>query len=387
VGRGITIVGRRALFALSLTAVTAAVAGCGGERSETPTIPSVASAGATQPTIGRNVVRLPGISATDLSSAAVLAAYDPRSGAKPPEGWVLVSQDDWRQTVVASQFAARPVSAGVLAIDREFIPTAAGDLLARIRPTGFPQSSGLEVVVLDHVGNDVYVDLQDLGLKPTVLTGAPDELAAKLVPFRGGWARAYSDAIVVVSSEARDYALPAAAWSAYSGDTVAFVHRDSVPRATREVLAQRQKLRLRRPAIYVIGPEDVVSEKVAAQLARYGPVHRIAGADAVETSVALARYHDPSTGFGWGMRRGPASVSLVNREHWSDAIAAMTLAATGPQAPLLLTDSADSLPAPVENYLHQLRGRKPSQAYVMGGTSSIGEPVMSALDRLLDARD
>ena len=52
----------------------------------------------------------------------------------------------------------------------------------------------------------------------------------------------------------------------------------------------------------------------------------------------------------------------------------------------LLTDSATALPAPVENYLGQLRGAKPSQAYVLGGTSSIGVPTMNALDRLLDPR-
>ena len=240
--------------------------------------------------------------------------------------------------------------------------------------------------MLDHAGSDVYVDLQDLQLKPTALTGAPDALAAKLVPFRGGWARAYSDSIVIVSAEARDYALPAAAWSAYSGDTIAFVHRNSVPTSTRALLVQRQKLRLRKPAIYLIGPDDVISHRVESTLARYGPVHRIAGADATETAVALARYHDPSTGFGWGLRHGPASVSLVNVNHWPDAIAALTLAATGPQAPLLLTDSSTSLPSPVENYLHQLHGTKPSQAYVLGGEDSISAPAVTALDGLLDAR-
>jgi len=359
-------------------------AGCGGSKHEQTQKPPAALSSELQ--TGRNIVRVPGISPTDLSSAAVLTAYDPQAGAKPPEGYVLVDKDDWRAMVLASQFAARPVSAGVLAIEHDFVPTAAADLLARVRPTGFPQSSGLKVVVLDHVGSDVYADLQDLELKPTELAGAPEELSAKLVPFRGGWARAYSDSIVIVSSEARDYALPAAAWSAYSGDTVAFVHGDTVPKATRSLLSQREKLRLRKPAIYLIGPPDVISPRIEEQLRRYGPVHRVAGADAVETSVALARYHDPSTGFGWGLKRGPGSVSLVNVNRWSDAIAALTFAATGPQAPLLLTDSATALPAPVENYLHQLRGGKPGQAFVMGGTASVGAGTLQALDGLLDAR-
>jgi hypothetical protein len=370
--------------AVAALAMAVAAAGCGHSGSK-PGAPASLPGSPAKLEIGHNVVRVPGLSAGDLSSAAVLASY---GTAKPPEGWILVPRDDWRSVVLASQFAARPVSAGVLAIERGYIPTAPSDVLARIRPTGFPQSSGLQVVVLDKVSTDIYADLQDLKLKPTQLSGAPDELAAKLVPFRGGWARAYSDSVVIVSSDdsARDYALPAAAWSAYSGDTVAFVHRDSVPRATRELLAQRQKLRIRKPSIYLIGPDDVISHGVEAGLARYGAVHRIAGADAIETAIALARYHDPATGFGWGLRHGPASVSLVNTHHWSAAIAALTFASTGPQAPLLLTDSATSLPAPVENYLHQIHGRKPSQAYVLGGPSSIAAPAMDALDGLLDAR-
>src|SRR5262249_20732005 len=138
-----------------------------------------------------------------------------------PEGFVLVPDDDWRAAVVASQFAARPVSAGLLSINRDFIPTAPGDVMARVHPTGFPKAQGLKVVVLAKAGSDVYVDLQDLNLKPTALSGDPIQLAATLVPFRGGWAGSYSDSIAVVSADARDYALPAAAWSAYSGDTVA----------------------------------------------------------------------------------------------------------------------------------------------------------------------
>jgi hypothetical protein len=204
------------------------------------------------------------------------------------------------------------------------------------------------------------------------------------VPYRGGFAGAYSDAVVVVSREARDYALPAAAWSAYSGDTLAFVGRDDIPEATRELLAQRAKLRLEQPFIYVVGPSEVVSPAVVAGLRRYGPVKRIAEGSPVESAVALARYHDPKTGFGWGLRRGPASVSLVNRRDWGNATGAFSFAARGPQAPLLLLDAAGELPAPVEGYLAELAQRGPGQAFAFGDSESIGSAVLSRIDDLLE---
>jgi hypothetical protein len=365
-----------------------AVSGCGGGGSSPPSTPTAASIQTVPNTveIGRNVVRVPGVSPADVSAAATLTAFDPKRVTMRPEGWVLVPDDDWQDAVLAAQFAAAPISAGLLAIDREYIPPGPGDVLARIKPKGFPKAEGLEVMVLDKAGTDVYVDLQDLSLKPTALTGDPVELAAKLVPFRGGWAGTYSDVVLIVSAEDRDYALPAAAWSAYSGDTVAFVNRDGVPAATRELLVQRQKLRLRKPTIYVIGPESVIPDDVSDTLRRYGTVKRIAGRDAIGTSVALARYHDPSTGFGWGIKRGPASVSLVSTSEWPNAIGALTFAAAGPQAPVLLTDSASELPSAVRSYLEDLRGSKPSQAYVFGGTRALSSDLVAGLDELLDAR-
>ena len=76
------------------------------------------------------------------------------------------------------------------------------------------------------------------------------------------------------------------------------------------------ELRLRKPVIYVVAPKSVISDAVVQQLRAYGPVQRVAGRDAVQTSVALARFHDPATGFGWGVKRGPASVSILCRHDW-----------------------------------------------------------------------
>jgi len=376
---------RSAITAL-LACLGLALSACG--QSEGPAAPAAgltAADAGEQLEFGRNVARIGGISPSDVAGAAVLAAYPP--GGDTPTSWFLLPQHRWHEAVLAAQFATDPVDAALLPINKEYIPPAAIDLLSRIEARGYPRAKGLEAVVLGKAGTDVFVDLTDRRLKATQLKAAsPTDLSETLVPFHGGGAGKYSSNIVVASADERDYALPAAAWSAYSGDTLVFVTKDGVPPATARILAQREKLRLEKPTMYLIGPERVISASVAGQLAAYGSVKRVAGESAAATSVALARYHDPQTLFGWNMKRGPANVSLVNPKQWGNAIGAWTFAAAGPQAPLLLTESPQFLPPPVARYVEALgRAGEPSQGFVFGDRKSISSRALQQLDAALGA--
>lgn len=339
--------------------------------------------------IGHNVVRVPGLSAADVASAAVLARYPARGGAAQPSGWVLVRTDpaSWHEMVLGAQFAAKPIDAGVVPTTRQYIPTASADVMHRVHATGFPKAGGLESVILGDVSPDVFLDVQNLGLKLTQLKAAtPAALSHDLVPFRGGWARKYSSSVIVASSDndARQFALPVAAWSAYSGDTIAFVSRDRVPPVTAKLLMQRKGLRLEKPTIYLAGPPSVISNAVARSLARFGTVKRLPGADPIDFAVDFARYKDRATGFGWGLTSGPANLSLISLARWTDAVGAFAFAATGPQAPLLLTDRGDALPAAVGRYLASLRGREPNQGFVFGDErGGITSGLVAKLDGLL----
>jgi hypothetical protein len=99
--------------------------------------------------------------------------------------------------------------------------------------------------------------------------------------------------------------------------------------------------------------------------------------------VALARYKDRKTGFGWGLTHGPTNLSVVNSSDWGHVFGAFALAAAGPRAPLLLTDSAASLPADVTRYLRQLRNSRGNQGFVFGDERSIGHTELAELDREL----
>ena len=357
------------MFAVAAATLVALTAGCGGGHSGHR---GQAAQREGQPDAGRNVVRLGGKSGADVAGAALLALYPDRS--HQPGGLVVVSQDDWRQAAVAAQFAASPLDGAIVPTAHDFLPAAPNDVITRLTPSGFPRAQGLQALVIGRTGRDVLASLQNENLHLTELSApTAEQLEFKAIPFRGGWAHSYSDEVVVVSSQARDYALPAMAWSAYSGDTLAFVTHGGVPDATRKTLVQRQKLRLNKPTIYVIGPPSVIPDGVLKQLSAYGPVKRVAGNTPAANSVALARFKDPKTGFGWGFSSAPANVSLVNVHDWQNAFGALAFAAAGPHAPLLLTDSPTTLPQPVVSYLRGIRGRTASQGFVFGGPASIGE--------------
>jgi hypothetical protein len=369
---------KKALVVASLLAVPA---GCGGG-DDSGTTKSVPTAATTPRVItGANVVRIPGRSPADVASAAVLAVYPDQ--AHQPKGLVLAPLD-WRYAAVASQFAADPVSAAVLPTAGEYLAPGPSDLVERLRPSGFPRGEGLKALVLGKGGDDVFLALRNRGLKLSQLRARTlPRLVLDSVPFRGGWARRYSDQIVAVAADARDYALPGIAWSAYSGDTAILVGRDSLPDASRQVVIQRQKLRLERPTVYVIGPPSAISESVADQLRAHATVKRVAGPTPAATSVALARYKDRRTGFGWGLARGPANVTVMNRRDWRNLFGAIALAGAGPQGPLLLTDEPGSLPGEVLRYLRSLRGGRGSQAFVLGEETSVDARVMAEIDQAL----
>ena len=54
---------------------------------------------------------------------------------------------------------------------------------------------------------------------------------------------------MIVSAEEPEFAMPAAAWAAKSGDAVLFTERNSLPRATRQAIGDTSS-----PRIYVLGP-------------------------------------------------------------------------------------------------------------------------------------
>jgi hypothetical protein len=80
-----------------------------------------------------------------------------------------------------------------------------------------------------------------------------------------------------------------------------------------------------------------------------GNVRRVSGEDPVGNAIALARYSDGD--FGWNVNDPGHGFVVARSDSPLDAAAAAPLSASGTWGPLLLTDSADRLPAALRGYL------------------------------------
>src|SRR4029079_4072109 len=109
----------------------------------------------------------------------------------------------------------------------------------------------------------------------------------------------------VASGERPEFAMPAAAWAAKSGNPVLFVKHDEVPKETRTQLLAHQQ-----PKIYLLGPRSVISARVQAQLRRLGTVRRVSGETASTNAIAFARFRDGA--FGWGVTDPGHGIVLVS---------------------------------------------------------------------------
>jgi hypothetical protein len=101
--------------------------------------------------------------------------------------------------------------------------------------------------------------------------------------------------------------------------------------------------------VFVLGPESAISAKALAAIAKVSTsVERVAGKDAVANAVAFARYADGN--FGWNINDPGHGFVLVRDDSPLDAAVAAPLSASGTWGPLLLTDSATTLPAALREY-------------------------------------
>ena len=151
--------------------------------------------------------------------------------------------------------------------------------------------------------------------------------------------------MIVASGERAEYAMPAAALSARSGDAVLFATRNELPEPTAAALKRHEK-----PDVFVLGPDSVIGEEVLKKikpLARR--MRRIDGPTPVQNAIEFARFQSGS--FGWGAEVPGQNFTIASTSRPLDAVGAASLGTNGVFAPLLLTDDAETLPRSLESYL------------------------------------
>ncbi len=329
-------------------------------------------------TATRNTTRVSGSDAA-ADAAGVASALFPASALETrPPAVVLVDKNDWQAAVAAAPLVAPPLRAPILLTDGGSLPPVSADTLARLKPKGASLARGAQTILVGKKPGPPP-GLRSAAIRPP--TDDPYALAEAIDKFSSVAKGKPSGDVIVASGERPEYAVPAAAWAARSGDAVLFTKRDSIPAPTKKALQEHQK-----PNIYVLGPPAAVSTAVEKQLGALGKVTRIQGPTAVDSAIAFAKFK--KGGFGWGAVVPGQNLTIANVSRPGDAAAAAGLAGNGIFAPLLLTDKPE-LPRNLQSYLLDIQpgfeNGDPSQGvynhvWILGGADAFSAASQDQVD-------
>jgi hypothetical protein len=335
-----------------------------GEEAPSSTPSSESSEGLGYPAFAMdNTTRVGGATAAENAAAVALAVFPSTTPGQRPAAVTLVDEEDWPVAIAAAVLMAPPLRAPLLLSGAEGAPEATEEALAALDPQGSKATGGAHGFAF---GGATVPDPAS-GIETIRAAGSgegnaadPAAIAAAIADLRDRLLGSPPEAIVVAPLEAPGFAAPAAAWAARSGDPVLFAESSSLPKPTAEALKKHAKV-----PVYVLGPSSAISDAVLEEIAKLGPkVKRVSGKDPVGTALALARYGDG--GFGWNVNDPGHGFVLVRDDSPLDAAAAAALSASGTWGPLLLTDSAATLPAEVRSYFLDVKPgytNNPTRAY------------------------
>jgi hypothetical protein len=336
----------------------------------------------------RNTIRIPGSDAASNAAGAAITAYPSSSSATQPSAVSVVGLTDWRAALAMSVLSAPPVSAPMLLSGKDDLPDVTKSAMTALSPTSV-------VIPGQALRPKAFVagDLKLPDRMPRVnlindnyenLTLAVDRLQTRMT---GGKP---SEAVIVTTADpaSRHFALPAGPLAANTGSPIFFAEKDTVPLATLKAIATHKK-----PAIYVVGPESVISDEVLSVLRKQGKVTRISGINPTDNAVHIAVFSDPTTGWGWGVFDPGHSFVIQNSGNEMNVAAATTLTANAAYGPLLLNSNGKVIDRELSHFLGSVQstyvqGSGPqtavtNRAWLLGNQTALSSGMQAAIDKLL----
>jgi hypothetical protein len=285
-----------------------------------------------------NTTRIGGSDPATNAAATALAVFPSTNEKQRPVAVALVSTEDWAGAIAAGVLMAEPVRAPLLFGEAEGVPDATKAALDLLQPQGGAASGGHAVLAI----GDVAVP-NGLGAAKIKAGDAASE-AAGIARLRDRLAGRKPEAIVLASSSEPAYAAPAAAYAARSGDPVLFTEAETLSQPTVAELRRDEGV-----PVYALGPSSAISGEVLKEVEALGTkVTRISGSNPVQSAISFARYEGGK--FGWHVADPGHGFVLSRSDAPLEAAAAAPLSASGSWGPLLVTDSADTLPSELRGY-------------------------------------
>jgi putative cell wall-binding protein len=285
-----------------------------------------------------NTTRIGGPDPTSNAAATALAVFPGTNEKQRPVAVALVDSEDWAGAIAAAVLMAEPIRAPLLFGEPEGVPDPTEEALDKLQPHGGAASGGDAVLAI----GDVQVP-DGMGAAKVAQGDAADEAAA-IARLRDRLAGSAPQAILLASSSEPAFAAPAAAYAARSGDPVLFTEAGKLPQETVAALRREEGV-----PVYALGPGSAISGKVLQEVEKLGTkVHRISGDNPVSSAISFARFGEGK--FGWRVTDPGHGFVLACSDSPLEAAAAAPLSASGTWGPLLVTDSADTLPSELRGY-------------------------------------
>jgi hypothetical protein len=327
-----------------------------------------------------NTTRVGGSDAATTAAGVALAVFPSAKIAQRPAAVTLVDEGDWQGAVAAAVLMAAPVRAPLLVSAGGELPDPTSQALETLDPQGSPATGRAQAFA---IGSAAAPD----GLRTTRVKAAnPAALAVAIEALRNKLLGDAPPQIVLAPESEPEFAAPAAAWAARSGDPVLYSSSDKLPTETASALGKDPKT-----PVYVLGPSSAISSSVVREVAKIGnPVRRVSGEEPVENSIALARY--ASGGFGWNVNDPGHGLVVARSDEPIEAAIAAPLSASGTWGPLLLTDDVDTLPKALREYLLDIKPgytTDPTRAFynhvwVIGDQEAIDVNQQAEIDQLAE---
>jgi hypothetical protein len=349
------------------------------EEKQTPTAEAAEELG--YPSFAtNNTTRVGGSDAATTAAGVALAVFPSAKVAQRPVAVTLVDEGDWQGAVAAAVLMAAPVRAPLLVSSGGDLPDPTSQALDTLDPQGSAATDKTQAFV---VGDAAVPD----GLRTTRVQAAnPAALAVAIEALRNKLLGGAPPHLVLAPEDKPEFAAPAAAWAARSGDAVLYSGSDKLPKQTAGALSKDPKT-----PVYVLGPSSAISSDVVREVAKIGnPVRRVSGEEPVANSIALARY--ASGGFGWNVNDPGHGLVVARSDEPVAAAIAAPLSASGTWGPLLLTDDADTLPKALREYLLDIKPgytTDPTRAFynhvwVIGDQEAIDVNQQAEIDQLAE---
>jgi hypothetical protein len=325
-----------------------------------------------------NTVRIGGSDPVVNAAGVALAVFPSATPEQRPAAVTVVGEEDWAGAIAASVFMAAPVRAPILFSNPEEMPEVSEEALAALDPQGNKNTGEAPLFA---VGTVAYP-----GEAAPIDSGDAAATTAEIATLRDRLFGQAPQHIVIASSARPDFAMPAAAWAARSGDPVLYAESEQLPSQTAGYLQRHPKA-----PVYVLGPEDVISKDVVGKIEAISKqVERVAGKDPVANALALARYRDGN--FGWNVNDPGHGFVLTRSDSPANAAAAAPLSASGTWGPLLLTDDAGTLPPALRSYFLDVKPGytdDPTRAFynhvwVVGDQEAISVEQQAEVDELAE---